>query len=74
MLLNSRPLPTVDLQATADPREPPSSDRRIIPHLYRCTSADIHLVAINESERIVTLTGHGAWWAGAVDDFKDYQG
>lgn len=33
--------------------------------------ADVHLTAVNEDERNLKLTGHGAWWAGAVEDFKD---
>lgn len=35
--------------------------------------ADVHLAAVNEDERIVTLTGYGTWWAGVVNDLKDEQ-
>lgn len=41
-------------------------------HRSWCTfRTDVHLAAVNEDERIITLTGHGSWWAGAVEDLKD---
>lgn len=41
--------------------------------VFSFACADVYLTAASEDERTITVTGHGDWWAGVVEDFQEFR-